>query len=189
MRSARTMIAVGALAGIASAEVVAGVLRGRRQYEQFAAALGRALALGRPVVVFGDRGPCVEGRRSLGYGFSVVYPVAFPDVKGVVPMCESEAPSDLAEFPDDSVVVLIKGVLEYAPNPDAILRELRRIAGAHVFSGAHLQPWTLTAAALARRTGPASELRPVPIVQRITTAALLAAIAVGLLPATSRSTS
>lgn len=189
MRSTRTMIAAGALAGIATAEALAGMLRGRRHCEQFSAALERGLMLGRPVVVFGDRGPCIGSRRSLGYGFSVVYPVVFPNVKGVVGMCESEAPGNLTDLPDDSVVVLIKGVLEYASDPDAILEELHRIAGAHVFSGAQLQPWTLTAAALAHRTGPATDLRPVPTVQRVAAATLLAAVAYGLLPTTSRSTS
>lgn len=188
MGSARTMIAAGALAGIALAEGAAGVLRGRRHCEQFRAALERALVLKRPVVVFGDCGPCVGSRRSLGYRFSVVYPVVFRNVKGVVPLCESEAPCDLAEFSDDSVVVLIKGVLEYAPDPDAIVGELRRVAGAHVFFGAQLQRWTLTAAALARRTGPGAELRPVPTIQRVAAATLVAAVAVGLLPATSRNT-
>lgn len=184
MRSARTMIAAGALAGIVLAESAAGALRARRHCEQFRAALERALVLKRPVVVFGDGGR----RRSLGYGFSVVYPAVFPNVKGVVPMCESEVPSDLAEFSDDSVVVLIKDVLEYAPDPDAIVGELRRIAGAHVFFGAQLQRWSLTAAALARHIGPAAELRPVPTIQRVAAATLVAAVVFGLLPATGRTT-
>lgn len=170
-----------ALAGIVSAEVVARVLRGRQHCEQFGAALERAITLGRPVVIFGDSGPCAEGKHSLGYSFSVVYPVVFRGAPDVVPMCESESPDDLAEFSDDSVVVLIKSVLEYAPDPDAILAVLRRIAGAHVFFGAQLQPWTLTAAALARRTGALPDARPVPVARRVGTAGLVAALTAGAL--------
>ena len=90
-----------------------------------------------------------------------------------------EAPRDLAEIPDDTVVVLVDGVLEYAQDPGAILAELRRVAGVHLFLGAQLQPWTLTAIALARRTGAISDPQSVSTVRRVGVAGLLATIVTG----------
>lgn len=164
-----------ALGGIASAEAYAWVMRRRQHCEQYKLALERSLAEQRPLLIFGDRCSCAKGR-SLGYGFSVVIPVA-----GIGPMCEEDAPHDLAEIPDDTVVVLVDSVLEYAPDLGAILVELRRIAGTHLFLGAQLQPWTLTAAALARRTGAISDPRAVSTVRRVGVAGLITAVVAGAL--------
>ncbi len=164
-----------ALGGIVSTEAFAWVMRRRQHCEQYNLALERSLALQRPVLIFGDRCSCAKGR-SLGFRFSVVIPVA-----GVGPMCEEDAPRDLAEIPDDTVVVLVNGVLEYAQDPGAILAELRRVAGVHLFLGAQLQPWTLTATALARRTGAITEPRSVSTARRVGMAGLLATIVTGAL--------
>lgn len=152
-----------ALGGIVAAEAYAWTSRRRAQCEHYRRALERAEAVQRPLIIFGDRSTCAKGQ-SLGYRFSVVIPV-----RDFGPMCEEDAPHDLAEIPDDSAVVLVDGVLEYAPDPDVILAELRRVAGAHLLLGAQLQRWTLTAAALARRTG----AQPVSTLQRVGTAGLL----------------
>jgi hypothetical protein len=164
-----------ALGGIVSAEAYAWAKRRRQHCEQYNLALERSLAEQRPLLIFGDRTPCAKGR-SHGYGFSVVIMTA-----GIGPACEEDAPRGLAEIPDDTVVVLVDGVLEYAPDPGAILAELRRIAGAHLFLGAQLQPWTLTATALARRTGAASDPRVVSAVRRVGVASLLTAVVTGAL--------
>jgi len=162
-----------ALGGVVTAEAYAWAVRRRKYCEQYNLARERSLALQRPLLVLGDRSSCAEGR-SLGFRFSVVVPVA-----GGGAWCEEDAPRDLAEVPDDSVVAIIDGVLEYAQDPGAILAELRRIAGAHLFLGAQLQPWTLTANALARRTGAASDPRAVPAVQRVGVAGLLSTVVAG----------
>lgn len=162
-----------ALGGIVAAEALSWVIRRRHHCEQYNLALERSLALKRPVLIFGDRSSCAKGR-SLGFRFSVVIPVA-----GGAAMCEEDAPRDLAEIPDDTVVVLVDGVLEYAQDPSAIVAELRRVAGVHLFLGAQLQPWTLTAIALARRTGAISDPRSVSTVRRVGVAGLLATIVAG----------
>lgn len=170
-----------ALAGLASAEGYAWFMRWRAHCDQLRAALARASELGRPVIIFGDWGPCTEGKRSLGYGFSVVYSVDGSTI------CESAAPKSLAEFPDDSAVGFIAGVLEHASDPDAILTELQRIAGEHLFYGARLQPWTLSAAVLARRTGNPAHMKPVSPLARVGGVGLLSiALAFALWPKDAR---
>jgi len=47
-------------------------------------------------------------------------------------------------FDDDSVTVFVSCVLEYVNDYDAALKELRRIAGDHLYV-ARVEPWTLTA--------------------------------------------
>lgn len=162
-----------ALGGVIAAEASAWALRRKQHCEQYNLARARSLAAQRPLLIFGDRSACAKGR-SLGYKFSIIIPVA-----GIGSMCEEDAPDNLAEIPDDSVVVLVDGVLEYASDPDAILRELRRIAGAHIFLGAQLQPWTLTATVLARRTGAMTAPRSVSTVQRVGVAGLLVTVVAG----------
>jgi hypothetical protein len=164
-----------ALSGVIAAEAYAWALRRKQHCEQYSLARARSLAAQRPLLIFGDRSACAKGR-SLGYKFSVIIPVA-----GIGSMCKEDAPGNLAEIPDNSVVVLVDGVLEYAPDPDAILRELRRIAGTHLFLGAQLQPWTLTATALARRTSAMSAPRSVSTVQRVGVASLLVTVVAGSL--------
>lgn len=166
------------LGGIISAEAYAWAVRQRQHCEHYNLALERSLALQRPLLVFGDRSTCAKGR-SLGFRFSVVVPGASGGA-----WCEEDAPRDLVTIPDDSVVVIIDRVLEYALDPGAILVELRRIAGAHLFLGTQLQPWTLNATALARRTGAISDPQPVSMVQRVGVAGLLATIVAGALHST-----
>jgi hypothetical protein len=164
-----------ALIGVMTAEAYAWADRRMQQSEQYKIARERSLALQRPLLVFGDWSPCADGR-TLGQRFSVVIPEA-----GGGAWCEEDAPRDLAQVPDDSVVVVIDGVLEYAQDCDAILAELRRVAGIHIFLGARLQPWTLTANTLARRTGAVWDLRPVSTARRVGVAGLLATIIAGAL--------
>lgn len=163
------------LIGMMTAEAYAWVERRRQQSEQYKSARERSIALQRPLLVFGDGSPCADGR-SLGHRFSVVIPEA-----GGGAWCEEDAPRDLAQVPDDSVVVIIDGVLEYAQDYEAILTELRRIAGIHIFLGVRLQPWTLTANTFARRTGAVWDLRAVSTARRVGVAGLLATVIAGAL--------
>ena len=48
-------------------------------------------------------------------------------------------------LPDDSVVVFVSCVLEYVPDLEAAMRELRRVAGGRIYV-CHVEPWTLTGA-------------------------------------------
>ena len=113
----------------------------------FDAAARRASELGRPLVVVGDPdgGMHTRIKRAYGCGDMCI------DMNGC-PLCKVTKTADLTKGPiegiaDDSAVVFVSCVLEYVADPEAALRELRRIAGApaNLFV-VFVEPWTLTAA-------------------------------------------
>ncbi|MBL9102757.1 MAG: hypothetical protein JNL82_17555 [Myxococcales bacterium] len=113
----------------------------------FDAAARRASALARPLVVVGDpdAGMHTSLKRAYGCGDMCI------DKNGC-PMCTVTKVADLTKGPidgiaDDSAVVFVSCVLEYVEDPEAALRELRRIAGSpdNLFL-VFVEPWTITAA-------------------------------------------
>ena len=113
----------------------------------FDAATRRASELGRPLVVIGDPDAGMHTRIKRAYGCGTMC----IDKNGC-PLCKVTKAADLTKGPidgiaDDSAVVFVSCVLEYVSDPEAALRELRRIAGApdNLFL-VFVEPWTLTAA-------------------------------------------
>ncbi len=113
----------------------------------FDAAARRASELGRPLVVVGDPDAGMHTRLIRAYGCGDLC----IDKNGC-PMCSVMKAADLTKGPiegiaDDSAVVFVSCVLEYVTDPEAALREVRRIAGApeNLFL-VFVEPWTITAA-------------------------------------------
>lgn len=113
----------------------------------FDAAARRASEVGRPLVVVGDPdgGMHTRIKRAYGCGDMCI------DKNGC-PLCTMTKAADLTKGPidgiaDDSSVVFVSCVLEYVSDPEAALRELRRMAGSpeNLFF-VFVEPWTLTAA-------------------------------------------
>lgn len=113
----------------------------------FDTAARRASELGRPLVVVGDPDSGMHTRIKRAYGCGDLC----IDKNGC-PLCTVTKAADLTKGPiegisDNSAVVFVSCVLEYVTDPEAALRELRRIAGGpdNLFF-VFVEPWTLTAA-------------------------------------------
>jgi len=113
----------------------------------FDSAARRASEVGRPLVVVGDPDAGMHTRLARAYGCGDLC----IDKNGC-PMCTVMKAADLTKGPidgiaDDSAVVYVSCVLEYVSDPEAALRELRRIAGSpdNLFL-VFVEPWTITAA-------------------------------------------
>lgn len=112
----------------------------RRRSERarvFALAAADAKASGRKLVVVGapDRGATAGpscGDVTVDIGTSACPNFVQADITKRLP------------FDDDSVTVYVSCVLEYVGDYDAALRELRRVAGDHLYV-VRVEPWTLTA--------------------------------------------
>lgn len=136
-----------AFGGVLLTEGGAALHRFEARRRLFAAAARRAYELGRPLVVIGDPDAGAHTRLVRAYGCGDLC----LDLQGC-PMCQVMQAADLTAGPvpgvvDDSAVVFVSCVLEYVSDPEAALRELRRMAGSQenlfiVF----VEPWTLTAA-------------------------------------------
>ena len=144
--SIRTVARI-ALGGALLAELGMAFHRFEVRRRTFDAAARRAAALGRPLVVVGDpdAGMHTSIKRAYGCGDMCI------DKNGC-PMCTVTKVADLTKGPidgiaDDSSVVFVSCVLEYVTDPEAALRELRRIAGSpdNLFL-VFVEPWTITAA-------------------------------------------
>ena len=151
-------IARVAFAGLAAAEAGFAMQRWQRRRTTFAAAVRRALDLGRPLVVVGD--PHAGAHTSLmpAYGCGDLC----IDLRGC-PRCESYRAADITRGPiagiaDDSAVVFVSCVFEYVDDLEAARREILRIAGdsANVFA-VTVQPWSRTSP---RGAGPGSVPKP-----------------------------
>lgn len=127
-------------------EGTAALIRFRERRAAFEAAVERASALDRRLVVIGDPDAGLHTRLMRAYGCGDVC----VDTNGC-PKCPMTIVADITKGPipdlaDDSAVVFVSCVLEYVTDLDAALREIARIAGSadNVFV-VTVQPWTLTA--------------------------------------------
>ena len=127
-------------------EGTAALIRFRERRAAFEAAVERASALERRLVVIGDPDAGLHTRLMRAYGCGDVC----VDTNGC-PKCPMTIVADITKGPipelaDDSAVVFVSCVLEYVTDLDAALREIARIAGSadNVFV-VTVQPWTLTA--------------------------------------------
>ena len=164
----------------------AAMVRFRERTAAFMAAMERAVALNRRLVVIGDPDAGFHTRLARAYGCGDVC----VDLNGC-PKCPMTIVADItngpiAELAPDSAVVFVSCVLEYVPDLDAALTEIARIAGSgdNVFI-VNVQPWTLTARLYpnARWRGTTSagakvDMRPVGLDEK-----LMATGAIGLLAA------
>lgn len=179
------------LLGLAAAESAFTGQRWLRRRTSFAAAAGRALEIGRPLIVIGDpdAGAHTSWMPAYGCGDLCI------DLRGC-PRCTNYHAADItrgpiADIADDSAVVFVSCVFEYVGDLDAARREVLRIAGdpANVFA-ITVQPWTFTAALYpgARWTGSDPEsMRPVTLGRKAAASAAVAALIVGsCLPAPAR---
>jgi hypothetical protein len=103
--------------------------RFERRRRAFAAAARRAAELGRPLVVVGDPDAGAHTRLVRAYDCGDLC----IDLHGC-PKCRIMQAADLTAGPvpgiaDDSAVVFVSCVLEYVSDPEAALRELKRMAG------------------------------------------------------------
>ena len=143
MVTARTVARV-ALAGVALNEAVQAASRYRSRKDLYAAAVARAAATGRRLVVVGAPDAGLHTRLLPAYGCGDVC----VDLNGC-PGCPRSEAVDLTtgrtSVPDDSAVVYVSCVLEYVPDFPAALREVERMAGSreNLFNVV-VQPWTLT---------------------------------------------
>ena len=147
----KTAVALG-VAGVGAWELGFWLRRRQRRLAMFNAALADARASNRPLMVIGapDRGPtsgypCGDITVDLG-------PSSCPNSVQV----DLTKPNALASFADDSVTVYVSCVLEYVNDVNAVLAELRRVAGSHLFI-CGVEPYTLTGQLFpgAKRTLPA----------------------------------
>ncbi|MBL9105116.1 MAG: hypothetical protein JNL82_29490 [Myxococcales bacterium] len=180
--SIRTVARI-ALGGALLAELGMAFHRFEVRRRIFDAAARRASQLGRPLIVVGDpdAGMHTGIKRAYGCGDMCI------DKNGC-PLCTVTKVADLTKGPidgiaDDSAVVFVSCVLEYVADPEAALRELRRIAGSpdNLFL-VFVEPWTLTAALYpgAQWAGGAQVSAQGKIVMQPVTTARKVAIAGGL---------
>ena len=127
-------------------EGTAALIRFRERTAAFQAAMERATALGRRLVVIGDPDAGMHTRLMRAYGCGDVC----VDLNGC-PQCPVTVVADITKGPipdvaDDSAVVFVSCVLEYVSEINSALKEIARIAGSaeNVFV-VTVQPWTLTA--------------------------------------------
>ena len=138
---ARVVLTYGALV-----EGAAALIRHRERAAAFEAAVERASALGRRLVVIGDPDAGLHTRLMRAYGCGDVC----VDKNGC-PACPVTIVADITKGPipgveDDSAVVFVSCVLEYVEDLGPALLEISRMAGTadNVFI-VTVQPWTLTA--------------------------------------------
>lgn len=131
---------------VGAVEGAAALIRHRERTAAFQAAIERATALDRRLVVIGDPDAGMHTRLWRAYGCGDVC----VDLNGC-PRCPMTVVADITKGPipdvaDNSSVVFVSCVLEYVTDIDAALREISRIAGSadNVFV-VTVQPWTLTA--------------------------------------------
>jgi hypothetical protein len=132
------------LVGVLALEGLGAWLRFSERSSLFAAAVARAKALGRPLVVIGDPDAGMHTRLARAYGCGDVC----VDLNGC-PLCPVAIAADITKplpFADNSVVVFVSCVFEYVDNVEAAYAELLRVAGSpdNLFVVA-VQPWTITA--------------------------------------------
>ncbi|MCY1062153.1 methyltransferase domain-containing protein [Nannocystis sp. SCPEA4] len=132
------------LGGVLGLEGLAALFRFNARSSLFAAAVARAQALGRPLVVVGDPDAGMHTRLARAYGCGDVC----VDLGGC-PLCPVAIAADITKplpFADNSVVVFVACVFEYVDNVEAAYAELLRVAGSpdNLFV-VNVQPWTLTA--------------------------------------------
>ena len=127
-------------------EGTAAMIRFRERKAAFQAAVERAAALDRRLIVIGDPDAGMHTRLMRAYGCGDVC----VDLNGC-PQCPVTVVADITKGPipdvaDDSAVVFVSCVLEYVSEINAALKEIARIAGSaeNVFV-VTVQPWTLTA--------------------------------------------
>lgn len=121
--------------GVAAWETAWWARRRHLRSSQYGCAKREAVRLGKPLVVVG----APDGGVTSGYGCGDVT----VDVAGSI--CPNTIQADITKplpFTDDSVVVFVACVLEYVSNYEAAMRELRRVAGKHVYV-VRVEPWTL----------------------------------------------
>jgi hypothetical protein len=133
------------LAAAALVEGAAALTRHRERASAFEAAVERATALSRRLVVIGDPDAGMNTRIVRAYGCGDVC----LDKNGC-PACPVTITADLTKGPiegiaDDTAVIFVSCVLEYVEDLDAALREIARMAGSgdNVFI-VGVQPWTIT---------------------------------------------
>jgi hypothetical protein len=148
------------LGGAMAAESGLAVRRFEARRRAYQAAVRRASEAGRPLIVVGDPDAGTHTRLVRAYGCGDLC----IDLRGC-PRCEVMKTADLTQGPvagiaDDSAVVYVSCVLEYVADPEAALRELRRMAGSpdNLFL-VFVERWSLTAALYpgARWAGAADE--------------------------------
>jgi hypothetical protein len=117
-----------------------------RRTTLYQAALARAAATGRPLVVVGDPDAGLHTRMVRAYGCGDLT----IDLRGA-PACPRQIAADLtrgpiAAVPDNSAVVYVSAVLEYIPDVAAAWREIGRMAGSveNLFV-VTVEPWSGTA--------------------------------------------
>ncbi len=133
-----------ALGAVASELFVSLVVRRARRRSLYAAALERAHATGKPLLVFGDPDEgIVDPLLGRSYGCGDVC----TDLTGC-PRCPSGLPGRaedvLPRLPANSHVVFASCVLEYVDDVEHVARELWRVSGGDLFV-AHVEPHSLTA--------------------------------------------
>jgi hypothetical protein len=171
------------LGGAMAAESGLAVRRFEARRRAYQAAVRRASEAGRPLIVVGDPDAGTHTRLVRAYGCGDLC----IDLRGC-PRCEVMKAADLTQGPvagiaDDSAVVYVSCVLEYVADPEAALRELRRMAGSpdNLFL-VFVEPWSLTAALYpgARWAGGADEhqvtMKPVSTPRKVATLGGLAGL-------------
>jgi len=135
------------LGGVIAAETGLAVRRFEARRRAYEAAVRRASAAGRPLIVVGDPDAGTHTRLVRAYGCGDLC----IDLRGC-PRCQVMQAADLTQGPiadiaDDSAVVYVSCVLEYVADPESELRELNRMAGSpdNLFL-VFVEPWSLTAA-------------------------------------------
>ena len=163
----------------------AAMVRYRERTAAFRAAIERAAATERHLVVIGDPDAGFHTRLARAYGCGDVC----VDLNGC-PKCPVTVVADItagpiAQFQPDSAVVFVSCVLEYVKDLDAALAEIARIAGSadNVFI-VTVQPWTFTARLYpnARWRGAASpgahvEMRPISLDEKMAASGALGLLA------------
>jgi len=100
-------------------------------------AMAEARRLGKPLVIVGA--PDIGPTQGPGCGDITV------DIAKSA--CPNSIQADITKkipLADDSAVVLVICTLEFVTDPVAALKELRRVAGPHLYN-VKVEPWTLTA--------------------------------------------
>ena len=174
-----------ALGALVVGSVVSNVARQNARREGYAAALARARATGRRLVVVGAPNAGMVTRALPAYGCGDVC----VDIDGC-PGCPVSETVNLdtgrTSVPDDSAVVFVSCVLEYVSDPVAALREIGRMAGSpdNVFLVV-VQPWTLAATfypgaqrTIARRADGGINYTPVTTTRQVVLATALVVLGV-----------
>ena len=146
MTSKQTLARVG-LGGVLLAESMATWARWEQRRRLFAAAMGRARALRRPLVVVLPERESVLSRTLRVYEMGRDYGAVFHGSRVPVVRARELERGPVARITDGAAVVYVACVLEYTSDLAAVMDEILRMAGAvdNIFV-VTVQPWTLTAA-------------------------------------------